>query len=209
MEQRRDSFGKKPKGLVTSQQKDMKLMLALLVMMMMFGCAQEGTSTDIRQKAKEAIQAQADKAYEKEGENQNIQINLPKGKISSGGTRCFDVTTGSFKAIMAMQYTISWDKNILAFSEVKNFKLPNMGKDNFGTTFASEGKLTSVWIEDALQGVSYPDGTALFQLCFQALGKPGQSTDLILSSNPTPVEIVANGDKILGVETAKGNIAIE
>jgi hypothetical protein len=188
----------------------MKLIVPSLILIGLFcGCAQDGSSSDIRQKAKDAIQAKSEQTFVKEGDNQNIQISLPKGKIDSGGTNCFDVTTGSFKAILAMQFTISWDKNILAFSEVKNFKLPNLGKDNFGTTFANEGKLTYLWIEDALQGVNLQDGTALFQICFQGIGKKGQSTDLILNGNPTPVEIVGVGDKVLGVQTNKGNITIQ
>ncbi len=188
----------------------MRLKIAVLALIGLIGaCKQDGTSSDIRQKAKEAIQADAGRDYIKRDDNQNIQLNLPKGKMASGTTQCFDVTVGAFKDIIAMQYTISWDKNTLAFSEVKGFKLPNMGKENFGTNHSSEGKLTSVWIEDALQGVSYPDGTAIFQICFQATGKAGQSTELIVSSNPTAVEIVAAGDKVLGVDAVKGKITLE
>ncbi len=196
----------------------MSRMIAILfAALWLVACNSDGSggssSSSIRQQAREAIQAGTPATATQEAATQqyaqNIQFTLPKGMIAAGATQCFDVKVAAFKDILAMQYTLHWDKNVLAFTEVKGFKLPFMSNESFGITLAPEGKLTSVWIENSLKGASVPDGESIYQICFKAVGKPGQASDISVSGNPTAIEVVTVGDQIWGIQAPKGTITIQ
>lgn len=171
------------------------------------------SSADIRRQAKEAIQNAPPAALTQPQPAQqeyvdNIQMMLPKGEIPAGQSRCFEVQVARFKNILAMQYTLQWDKNVLALEEVRGFKLPFMSKENFGMTLLNDGKLTAVWIDNSLKGASIPDGGAIYEVCFKATGKSGQSSDISVSGSPTAIEVVTQGDQVWGIQAGKGKIAI-
>ncbi len=171
------------------------------------------SSAEIRRQAKEAIQnappaASAQPQPAQQEYVDNIQMILPKGEISAGQSRCFEVQVARFKNILAMQYTLQWDKNVLVLEEVRGFKLPFMSKENFGMTFLNDGKITAVWIDNSLKGASIPDGGAVYEVCFKAIGKSGQSSEVSISGSPTAIEVVTQGDQVWGIQASKGKITI-
>ncbi len=193
-----------------------RMIAVLIASILLAACAGDGagkgSSSDIRKQAEDAIRAGTPSGApteESASYQNNISLILPKAGLAAGATQCFDVKVASFKDILAMQYTLRWDKSVLEFAGLKEFRLPYMSNENFGTTLAPEGKLTAVWIENSLKGISLPEGAAIYQVCFKAVGNPGQSTEISVSGNPTPIEVVTVGDKVWGIEAQKGKIAIQ
>lgn len=191
-----------------------KMIMIWMTALFLSACAGEGgNSNAIRQQAKEAVQAGTTApAPVEEASPQmanNIQMTLPKGAMTAGTTQCFEVKVAAFKDILATQYTLNWDPKVLTFKEIKEFKLPFMTKENFGLTLAPNGKLSSVWIENSLKGATIPDGGAIYQLCFEAAGEAGQSSEIWVSGTPTAIEVVTKGDQVWGINAVKGKITVE
>lgn len=191
-----------------------KMIIVWMTALLLGACAGDGGNSEaIRQQAKEAVQAgTAAPAPAEEASPvmaDNIQMTLPKGTMAAGTTQCFEVKVAAFKDILATQYTLNWDPKVLTFKEIKEFKLPFMTKENFGIALAPNGKLSSVWIENSLKGATIPDGGAIYQLCFEAAGKAGQSSELWVSGTPTAIEVVTKGDQVWGINAVKGKIAVE
>lgn len=191
-----------------------KMMILWMTALFLGACAGQGSDSEaIRQQAKKAIEAGTVAPATVEQPTPqvagNIQLALPKGTLATGTTQCYDVKVSAFKDILATQYTLNWDPKILIFKEIKEFKLPFLTKENFGVSLAANGKLTSVWIENSLKGATIPDGGAIYQLCFEAAGKAGQSSDIWVSGTPTAIEVVTKGDQVWGINSVKGKIVID
>lgn len=192
-----------------------KMIIVWMTALLLSACAGEGgNSKSVRQQAKEAIEAgtATPAAPAEEAIPQitgNIVMTLPKGTLAAGATQCFEVKVSGFKDILATQYTLNWDSKVLNFKEIKEFKLPFMTKENFGIALTPNGKLSSVWIENSLKGATIPDGGAIYQLCFEATGKAGQSSELWVSGTPTAIEVVTKGDQVWGINSVKGKITVE
>lgn len=138
-----------------------------------------------------------------------LVISLPSLKAKTGEAFCLDVAVRNFQALLSMQYTIRWDRNVLEFIELKNFALPYLDANDFGTTRTAEGILTSAWIDDSLKGTSVEDGTSVYQICYRAKGKAGQSTFLKITDVPTAIEVVNKMEKVIPMKKENGSVKIE
>lgn len=129
--------------------------------------------------------------------------------IKKGGEACIDITCAGFVDLVSMQYTMLWDKSILAFKEVKGFGLPYLSPNSFGAHRSAEGELTFVWIDNSLKGVTKPDGSILFQVCFSAVGNTGQASAFRFSDQPTAIEAVHKDVKLVNFQGVEGVIKVQ
>jgi hypothetical protein len=190
-----------------------KMIAVFALALLLTACAGDGSSSDIRKQAKEALQnapqpTPAPTAVA-EAAAGNIRFFTPNAGLAAGATQCYDVKVADFKNILATQYTLQWDKNVLAFAGLKEFKLPYMSNENFGLSLAPNGTLTAVWIDNSLKGVTVPDNGAIYQICFKAVGKSGQSSAISVTGSPTAIEVVTVGDQVWGIKASNGRITIE
>ena len=121
--------------------------------------------------------------------NEYINLKISDSEATTGERVCVDVVATSFTNVMSMQYTIEWDPSLLQFAALGKFQLKDLTTNNFGAHMATQGKLTFSWFDQALQSVSVPDGTSIYQLCFEAIGAAGSSTQIVFSEMPVPFEI--------------------
>ena len=117
----------------------------------------------------------------------NLWMDPSYQSATLGSSVSITVKADNFTDIAAMQFTIDWDPAILQFDMVNNFNLAGMSAASFGN--ALPGKLTSVWYEPSITGITLPAGTALFTMHFTMLGLPGSSTLVSFSDYPTPRRI--------------------
>ncbi|HNW90499.1 MAG TPA: T9SS type A sorting domain-containing protein [Bacteroidales bacterium] len=96
------------------------------------------------------------------------------------------VTVKDFNNISGFQYTLSWDPEVLEFVDANNAAL-NM---DYGTLQTSNGKLTTLWATDDLNGLNIPDGQAIFVLKFRVIGNAGASSAISINSDITLMEAV-------------------
>ncbi|MEL7425969.1 MAG: gliding motility-associated C-terminal domain-containing protein, partial [Bacteroidota bacterium] len=97
--------------------------------------------------------------------------------------------------------TLQWDPTIIQYLGNEAYGLPGLSEFNFGEPEVDQGRLTFVWFDGQVAGVSLADETTIFALQFQVLGEAGESSPISFIDAPTPIQIgVIEGIDILEVE---------
>lgn len=139
----------------------------------------------------------------------SLTIMAEHKKAKAGEIVCVNVSVADFRSLLSMQYSINWDKDVLALEGVQGFNLPFLSVRNFGQHKKAEGILTFVWIDNDLKGVNLADGTAIYQLCFRVIGKRGSGSEIKFSKEPTPFEVVDVKEQILPLNPISGSVVIQ
>ena len=140
---------------------------------------------------------------------QALTIYAPEITAKSGEKVCMDVQVSGFEKLLSMQYTITWDKNVLQFTELKNFKLPYLDSNDFGTNHTPDGMLTCAWIDESLKGATVADNSAIYQVCFDVKGKAGSSSYFKITDRPTSIEVVNLKEKVIPLKKKMGKITVQ
>ncbi|MCB0595599.1 MAG: gliding motility-associated C-terminal domain-containing protein [Lewinellaceae bacterium] len=124
---------------------------------------------------------------------------------------CIPVRARGFNDITKMTFTMNYNASELQFNSVSNLAagLPGFTVSNsFGTpgNGTSTGVITVNWTGTA--GVSLPDNTVLFQLCFTATGQNGNCSDVNFVGNPTAIEFRNSFNDLLPFNGRKGTACI-
>lgn len=138
-----------------------------------------------------------------------ITLKAEKKTAAPGSKVCVNISADNFSKMLSTQYTLRWDPKVLEYSEVQNFKLPYLSKDNFGTIGIKKGFLTVVWIENNLKGADLANGAAMYQVCFTIKGKAGSSSSITFSPNPTPFEAVNSKEQLAKVSVVNGSVSVK
>ncbi len=119
--------------------------------------------------------------------------------VAPGDRVCVDVSVNDFTDIVSVQYTLEWDESVLMFDGIDDPTPVFPGTISTGTTFVNDGQLTFSWISPNLpDGVTVPDGTVFYELCFIAIGQVGDFSDILFTSGQTPIEVSEEGDQKVG-----------
>ena len=121
---------------------------------------------------------------------------------------CVAVTAKDFDRILSMQYSMKWNRNVLRFKSVESFGLPGMTAANFGTQNTEKGLISYSWYDQNVRGISRPDGTTLYELCFEVVGERGTKGYVQFTDHPTPTEIADSGSNILPLTKHSGIITV-
>jgi len=143
------------------------------------------------------------------GHAQELTLEAAEVKAGPGSSTCVDIRVSDFQEIIAMQYTLTWDAGKLEYQGVEGFRLPYLGENNFGTHRTADGILTFVWLDNSLRGVTLPDKSTTFQLCFEVQGERGEEAAVRFTQQPTPFEAVNAAEQVLTITAVKGAVLIE
>lgn len=158
---------------------------------------------------KEAPEISTRPVTQKQQQGTSFSIVPESITAKAGSTTCVSITGVDFNNIMSMQYSMSWDKDKLQYKGVQDYNLPYLGKPNFGAHKAAEGLLTFLWVNNALQGTTITNGTALYKVCFDVVGKSGQTATLQITDKPTIIEALDGNEKVIQLQAGKGTVTIE
>ena len=104
---------------------------------------------------------------------------------------------------------MNFDPSVLEFVSVENLNLQDLVPGNFGVAGAANGDLTVSWFDNTnTTGVTIPDQTVIFQLCFEIIGGAGTTTSLTFSDNPTIIEVVNGNGANVGLMSNNGTVTI-
>ncbi len=142
---------------------------------------------------------------------QAVSFNITPVNIPEGDTVCIPVTVEDFTDILSMQGSINWDSTTIDFVELNNV---NSNLINFtpGSGFnlqdVSSGFLSFLWFDPlGVDGATLPDGSVLFEMCFEGIGPEGDETDVFF--DPLFFEIVsALNNEELGYRLNNGGVAV-
>jgi len=101
---------------------------------------------------------------------------------------CVPVTTRDFVNIAAIQGGVSFNTDVLTYTESREGAI----EAQIGANNAADGELRVLWTVDlGSEAVTVPDGDVLFELCFDVVGNDGDVSDLSFINIPfLPIEIV-------------------
>ncbi len=105
-----------------------------------------------------------------------------------GDLFCLDFKVDDFESVQSFSYSISFDPTVLEYTgptiDYGKFSTPLAYTDNFG----DEGQILIIWVGDP---TTLADGCAIFSVCFEAIGEPGESTTFTgISNNNLTIEIL-------------------
>ena len=124
---------------------------------------------------------------------QPLLINIPDVTYSSGVSFCVPVSASNLTGIISIQFTIEWDPDIIQFDSVTAFNIPELDAADFGTTNIAQGNIAFSWYDNNLVGVTLPDDTEIFQMCFTVIGDPNDITQIEITDDPVPIEVIEGG----------------
>ena len=123
-----------------------------------------------------------------------------------GQELCVDIQVHDFDDIIAAGLSINWNPAVFEFNRVEAFGLPGLDAQAFGVPGnpgVAEGQLSMSWIDLSLDGVTVPDFSTIFRLCFDAVGAAGTSSAITFTNDPLEIE-VATIDSVLEFSLLNG-----
>jgi hypothetical protein len=91
----------------------------------------------------------------------------------TGGRVKVLVSASGFTKVTSAQFTLKWNPAALRLVELGDFGLPELSEGNFAP---GDGNVSVSWDDPSAVGVDRKDGTALFSLSFEPLGRAGEWT---------------------------------
>lgn len=120
---------------------------------------------------------------------QAVTLDFPLINALPGDNICLPFTVENFNNVASMQFTIAYDDSILDFTNVQAFNpsMPDLGAGTFANPQA--GTVTLSWVDLAFNGITLPDGSVAFEICFDVIGGIGECSPIAITNDPTPIEI--------------------
>ncbi len=123
-------------------------------------------------------------------------ITLQFGNVATniGGQICMPLTVGNFSNIETFQGSIDWDPTVAEFVNLNGFNVPGLSESLFNTGNSSSGSLSFLWFDvTGTSPLTLTDGSRLFEVCFEAVGSPGDVTNVSVVNTPVVVEVTKPG----------------
>jgi uncharacterized protein (TIGR02145 family) len=109
----------------------------------------------------------------------------------------------NFKGVSGAQGSISWDASKLKFEGVVSYgpALLGLTLNDFGLNDTQNGKLSFIWNDNNLNGISLPDSTSLFVMKYKVLDVSNiLMTEVNMSNTPIDIELFNSNFDELKVE---------
>ena len=140
--------------------------------------------------------------------NYGLTVAVSSKTVAPGATVCLDITTRDFNNIVAAQYSMKWNPEVLDFKSVENFGLPALNEQNFGVQSTDEGILTFLWYDPSVRGVQFPNNGILYNVCYDVVGRSGDKTYFRFVDKPTTIEVGDASGAVLPLNALPGTIRV-
>ena len=118
-------------------------------------------------------------------------IFLPVINNAAAGPITAPLKVNNFSNMVAAQFVITWNKDVLQFQSVEGFALPTPNGSPFNLNETAKGILRFAWASGG-QGLSLDDQSVLYSLRFNVIGSLLSGSELnITEISPTAFELVA------------------
>ena len=97
-------------------------------------------------------------------------VNIAPVTAEMGTAFCVPIIVTDFNGIASLQFSLNWDPTVLEFTGLGTaFGLPDLNANSFNIAGAANGEIGIAWFDQAAQGITLADGSALFEVCFNAV----------------------------------------
>lgn len=140
-------------------------------------------------------------------------VNASENEGCLGDEVCIDVAVDNCNEITSFQFSTSWNNGpgdpVVRYTGLQfPNTVPNFDDSNFDVSSADLGIVTLRWDDDSGDGVTLPDGTAIFTVCFEIIGNANNCTNFSFQRNPLDIIVTStfsNGNNI-GLNSNDGEI---
>jgi hypothetical protein len=105
---------------------------------------------------------------------QGFGVLVDSATAKVGEVVCLPVRAKGFVDIISLQYSLTWNPQVLTFDHTQNYNLPGWMPSDFGGN--TPGLLLVGWADVDGLPRSRPDGTSLYEVCFKVVGPLGSNT---------------------------------
>lgn len=114
-----------------------------------------------------------------------------------GDEVCIPIRVDGFDDIFGGQFSMNWDPTVLQFSMADNFNPDVDGLVADNVNLISAGTALFQWTDPFFDGVTLPDGSIFFEMCFEVVGDLCDTTTFQINGDPNEIEF----GTIIGVQT--------
>ena len=125
-----------------------------------------------------------------------LNFNVADKSLQAGENVTVDFRAKDLRSAQGFQFTLNFDANALTFADVKTGELNGLTRENFGTTMANEGVITTSWNGAA---TSVKDEAVLFSLTFKVNHAIALSNAMHFNSRYTAAEAYNTQAELLDV----------
>lgn len=142
-----------------------------------------------------------------------VVVNISEEQGNAGDLVCVNFAVSGFDNMQSMQFNVVWDSTVMELENVvPNGDIPNNSSNifGFGGNIAAN-RVTYSWayVIDGEPGITLPDGTQLFQICYRLLDDSCEKSSAVrIISMPTLGIEVTNAENG-GTELEGFNIFFE
>ena len=113
------------------------------------------------------------------------------------------------KPFISMQFSLGWNPAILRLDSVIHLNLRGLRLDrDFNLNIISQGKLSCLWQDEQVRGVTEDSVEYLYEVCFTALDTVG-NTAIQFTPNPTAIEFISIDFELLRFQATPASIVID
>ncbi|RLD20909.1 MAG: hypothetical protein DRI69_05300 [Bacteroidetes bacterium] len=124
-----------------------------------------------------------------------VTISFVCQDAEPGETICVEVLVSNFIDIQSVLLSFNFDPSVMRFVSIQNEALTSGI-----SSYPGPAEVRYIWVDPLAMSVDLVDGTTLFELCFEIVGIPGQSSSIDLSANSLQ-EITNSASEILPIIT--------
>lgn len=128
-----------------------------------------------------------------------VGFSLPAlNNVAPGSAITVPLSVSNFDSVVAIQFVVQWNPQVLSFSKILLYNLPNMDDQDFGLSQAQDsGIIRFAWeapVSSLASGITRPDSTVIFRMRFNVTGQIGDSSALTITERqPTVFEVIKVG----------------
>lgn len=141
------------------------------------------------------------------GNTQGLTYSISSANLINGQETCLSFSVEDFTEIIGTEINITYDPNVLQYKSVQGLNLKDLSESSFGEPGVGSNPLGTIklsWLDFSAAGVTLPDGTVIFEICFEAIAENGTS---IITLGPNP-EAYDPDDNILTPQINPGTVVV-
>lgn len=129
-----------------------------------------------------------------------LEVHVPDTTTTEGSEICIPLTVKDFNTIGAFSFVMRWNPAILQYSSI-SYENPALSVDGNSLIenddFKDQGNLIFFWFANNVIPIDIPNDSTLVEVCFTAIGSPGQSSPVTLGSyNGTNIDFSTDSDPV-------------
>jgi len=143
-----------------------------------------------------------------------VRLTAPMVSTPPNTDICIKISVENFLSIEHIEMPIEWDPTVIEFVDIRPTGLADFGltRGNFKLTNLASGRLElEEWDSPTPEGVTLPDGSSIFEICFRVVGDLGTTSPIFFPAptSPTPVFMQNGNGQELDTDPIDGKVTVE